>query len=749
MQLCTGDQPFEGQESAWRTFREQLETAKVTVSELNGADEIEWTVDTKNWPITPSIPGSHFASVRIDGRPASTDDIKRILEVHHVRADETLVDMLKRQSGAAKSLLDAWLNSSAQDRRQNLDEALKAVQDQINACSPAQLPDELRKSLNAEDAFRQAEDRTKNLAARVLLLQKAVSAFDKLDQVRGRGPEMDAKLISTKTEITELQAKKSKLDDDIAKASEREHLNTKAEKDFILAQKHLVRQERNLREAQEQLAKVCSKAQVGSDDPAIQRARVAAGKRLNELLAMQPQIDAAPLVIDLLNELVSQLEEAINSELGGQTLVEPEQSRTGFTVSELAEMLRSQLAVLARRSPDEESVKLNQLIGEARSRLLSLSEIKSLFEKTLIQQTSRDSAVERLRQATDDLPPTTAQTLNELLSLRNELDAQLVNLKLQEKSMQQARDLLGGGQTEEALTAEVVSVSDATGIPTSRLRGQLDKVSRELEETKRRQEVAIENARLAKRVAEDRTAQVTRVTAELSSRGDLAWLRNSIHGMAEINSWEPDSQALKLVEIDNLVSRARSRLEIAVKSVQGISGALSNVVQILDSGPAVTGTWNESVRAWLSREVDRWFDDDQVRQALFEGGNEVRLDPHTMTVSWIASDGSPCTRPLSAFSSGQQALAFTRARIAQLEREPAVAGNRLIALDEFGSVMDRDNMAHLAGLLTEHASKRPYDQVVVILPLRENLLGESRDGVSMKRIESLRQRGYFAEPLRR
>jgi hypothetical protein len=114
-----------------------------------------------------------------------------------------------------------------------------------------------------------------------------------------------------------------------------------------------------------------------------------------------------------------------------------------------------------------------------------------------------------------------------------------------------------------------------------------------------------------------------------------------------------------------------------------------------------------------------------------------------MTVLWT-NEGVTLERPLSAFSSGEQAFAYTQAQVALLEHDDAAVANRLIVLDEFNAFIDSQRMDDLASYLVDRRSRIPHDQVVVILPLEtQNTAGAT--GATVARIRELENRGYFAE----
>ena len=109
------------------------------------------------------------------------------------------------------------------------------------------------------------------------------------------------------------------------------------------------------------------------------------------------------------------------------------------------------------------------------------------------------------------------------------------------------------------------------------------------------------------------------------------------------------------------------------------------------------------------------------------------------------------TRPMTAFSSGQQALAYTRARMAPLDSDAASSANRLIALDEFGAYIAADGMRRLSTYLLDRHETFPRDQIVVVLPLRQEIRSKPDPGdkAAAGQWDQLQARGYLMDRITR
>ena len=106
------------------------------------------------------------------------------------------------------------------------------------------------------------------------------------------------------------------------------------------------------------------------------------------------------------------------------------------------------------------------------------------------------------------------------------------------------------------------------------------------------------------------------------------------------------------------------------------------------------------------------------------------------------------SRPLAAFSSGEQAFAYTRARLALLDDPDLTVKNQLIVLDEFGAFIAQHLLRGMLDYLREWTGTRQGVRVLLILPLGRDYAQMAQDSIGdqAKRYEALAehvdQHGY-------
>ncbi|MEV8417274.1 hypothetical protein AB0P45_27245 [Streptomyces niveus] len=749
--LCSGEQPFTGQDSSWRTFREQLIRARVTVTGLNEADKIEWLVEPHRWPTKAEPLGELLGAVRVSGVSARSRDIPALFKVYHVLAAKTPDKILAGRIQDARDRVKDWDSANGRSRQSQLDDLLGDLQKLIEDCAPTQLAIE---SAAARDARARADDlalQTEGLKRRVALLDQAVDTAERLAQVQGRGSEMQEKLGELNEKLAGLDQKKEALNKQISEASAREHQDKKAEREFDNAQKHLTRCDRVLRDTNSTLETLAAIAEVIPSRDAVNALRNEIGANLAELTELQPRVNSAPLVVEVLNDLALRLEQAEREDLGAEFLFESVDERLGWTITDWKDTCLQRVAALRERAPSSDAEELANRIDQTRIRLDALSQMSDALDQVDQARIKHAGAQERLRDAAGALPEQTARTVEELIESRDSLDQQGLEVQSEHIRLTQVYALLGGGLSEEKLAAELDRLCSEADVDPARVRGRRDRERLERDDIQRKEAQAAHQAELLQQQADKRSAYVARVVHELVTKGDLSWLRRAIPSVGSLPEASVDAQAEILGGVAVRLEESRKLLERTFATVRGVGSSLGALATELDldrsfSGDHQRNSFDLATRRWLAAEVRQWFADDLVRQALFDGGDDISLDANSMNVFWTV-DGETRQRSLSAFSSGQQAFAFTQAQVAQLDREESPAANRLIALDEFGAFLDSRRMSRLAQYLTDRQPESGRDQVVVILPHIPHQ-ATNLDGANAVRIDDLERRGYFAEALR-
>jgi hypothetical protein len=749
LQLCTGDQPFSKDDPSWRTFRNQILSARVHITGLHEANEIEWVLEPRRWPAQAEHLGDLLGAVRIDGNEARPRDVSPLLKVYHISVAETPLKALADRVTEAHNQVSVWVQEHGQKRQEALDNLLEQVAKRIADSKPETLHSEV---LTAQEAKRRAatlSTKTSEARRRVEIFERAVEIADQLDQVRGRGPELNAKLEELEAKLQELETKKEQLNSQISTASARQQRDEKADHEFDLAQKNLDRQDKSLREAEAALERSAAKAGISPNRESLEQRRKAESEHLNTLTEILPRINSAPLIIDVLEDLTLRLEEAERDGLNYTQLFEPQDGNSGWTVEQLRSALSNQLESLRKKTPSTDSEKLTSEIDSTRKQLHMLADVDDALQTVAQAQERLTKAQGRLGTAARNLPGAGTQSLDDLIANRNAVDNSSRQLQAEHARIEQARELLGGGMSEEALADTLATLCAEIDVEPARVRGRGQTARTDLDEMVKKESQSAHQAERSARAATEHRKNVAVAFSWLHSNEELTWLRKVVPQIVNSADADEERQAEILQDIAVRIESGRNSLANTFYAVQGIGTALNSLAMRVHNPAAVARPtdFDTATRHWLSEEVRQWFDDSLVREALFDSGDNIKLDSNDLTVTWTV-DGNPHERSLLAFSSGQQAFAYTQSQVARLDRDENPPANRLIALDEFNALLDRERMSSLANYLITRQQTSNRDQVVVILPLETiPSRSSSADERSLSRARDLERRGYIAEEL--
>jgi hypothetical protein len=537
----------------------------------------------------------------------------------------------------------------------------------------------------------------------------------------------------------------------IADAHAQQRLNDEAVQRFDKAQKLVARHGASLKRNRDALRRVSAAAGVEPVPDIVARTILQVSDRLTALVDSQPDVSAAPKILALLNDLRRSLGSALTSDLGDRVLLDRDPAHAAWTVAALDEACRSQIVWLTEQSRGADAELLATEIAAVRNRLDALAKVENNLRSSERVERWLGQAEEELAEATANLAANPGDQISQLLRERNEREKEGRELQSRIDRLNLELELLSGGKTEEALSAELEAICRTAGIEVSRIRGSLERERKNLSSLLQEEAEAHMVDGSETHALSERLSQLDQTAESLATSAEFAWLRAARPEVSQLQALDVDERLALIDDLAKHVSRASEMLRPIVDSVRGISGAFDELAKLLlgsSAAPKRPQDWTDPVHQWLSEQVRQWFDDDIMREILFSGGRDIRLDPSDLTVSWWV-DGEENKRPLTIFSSGEQAFAFTRARVAQLDRIVDVAANRLIALDEFGAYLDAERLRGLAEFLTQREQHTPRDQVLVILPYRL----VPADGPGTSRIPAeheaeLARRGYFAEPFR-
>jgi hypothetical protein len=735
LQLCTGEQPYgEGDGRAWRDLRDRLGDVTIRASELRGAGELSWRVDPQRWPEdvdpNPTIVGEANAicsEVTIDGRPADDAAVRKLLRVHRLVGDETLVESV-----------EAEVRSTHATARRELDRLLQRVDGVRKWLDP------LREALAASrvervrNAERNVEEARKALAEAGAVVESGERRVEQVRDLRIR----QARLERLRDEHPDPEAEKRDLERQLASLRER-HQQVRSQRDaldwrsqadaaLVAGLDEINGQIETLSERREsaalELAKGAAAAGLGGvalerDERPLQEAVRQAQQRVDRLQLAQSRVDATPQLEQLADEILTVLDSAVARRVidlpiaritnGGQ-----------LTAGDLRDAVAVQREETERAARPPNAETLGNTLSDASAQLNSLKELQSTLRK--------------LRRRTSDLQKLRERAGKLTSGLSGDQGAEYAALNRQLEELR--GDIETADQERTALLQQMAQVASGTSLATLTTRLERDIADAALDEGRLVEELERAEGAARDAVSERREAELALEAAQAALAAAVAERTEALAALAGADAFravresgfELPRAGLETDENDRRAKALLGALAAAESELdEAIAVASDQVVAALDAANAQHRPTQPGQLRVLELFQERlgaaYFGAESVARALFGGGELVKFDVLAHRITWRYEDGKEITRTLEAFSSGERAFAYTRARLERLRSEPRTS-NRFVALDEFGAFLERARLQLLEQFLAEDVVGTFVDQAVIILPLSIDDPSVSSDG---------------------
>jgi hypothetical protein len=739
LSLASGEQPYSDDEASWRSLRELIGQATIRFSGLVGvADEAVLTFTPAKWPTeVPLEIGDWLGTLTLDGIPRPLSDLFSQLEVVHLSGTERLDSTIDRRRGTYQVALRETARRLRALEEQRLQ--LGEMAERVESLTPSQENRDLESRAQSDRQLRVVDTQRTALQARMKDLQRAST----LNLLIEAGTDADRE-----QEIAKVRAERADADRLIRKTQAELTAAVKELSQGSSIQKALATEERRLTRARNR----ANKARSERTDLALKLDLSSIAECTDNVLSPDLHQQTADLVSSITAKLRELEHERYRNSLGTSqktihdqlTVVLSEAIAAGnadfvlgrlddrdLTVGDLARALATAPTATGSATDDNELVELQQRQTRLKA-ILDLDAHAADVEKDTEGILRKISDLRHQTPTTDDLQLRVDKARTE-----------------QQRALEKAEEL---ARRLGALQAGRLDVSGIQGAERERdelltrnsvaLDGLADEIGRGMAELA---ECTREATRLREIVADldaaDARRRITRRTlaAQLRSDPGLGWVTQAA-GLGEPGHTETE------VDWEGLAGR--------LATLRSVIGSLVSGVEALETvsgsgAGASEGRYGEAIQIALEAEAVRDFSDPPLLAALFDDGVISHFDLRNSTVTWHTANGETRSRPLSAFSSGEGALGFIRARLRQIAA--AEKANRLIFLDEFGAFIAADARRPLAELLTSSEIGALASQVIVMLPLQVDYaaeLDQTTDELHERyaeRVAQLSDRGYFVE----
>jgi hypothetical protein len=752
--LMSGVQPYLNEPVTWRSLKALVGPTVVNITGIKGRySTARLRLTPQKWPQEPSrTVGDWLGDLELDGKAAPASQFHVHLDVVHLVGTERLSDTLSQQYarlGTSLRETQARLLALEEQRAE-----LGVIAEQLEEASPRTAEQAHAALLRSQSERHQLAGQIRALAPKVNDLLHAAALRALLDT--GDAAAQEQRLNDLRTELeaarTALGTSETRHETAVAALNR----GTKAQRDAAKIERSLRAIGKELDQLAARQAALGSRLEsvaVASDAEQLDahgadklNATIAEARaRQREAQWQAARIKRSQAENDLIDELRVVLESAIEKGLADLRIAAL--NGKDVTIADLA-------GALGHLS-DPGEVDLDELT-EANAAVSELAELLQIFQRRTelaSEESTARASLERLGPAIaghDDLREEAKRARADLAAA----SARVRSLNMQIGAM--TRSGLGGADVADA-EARVSELLAKHGVGAEALTQSLTEAQAGLDKLRQRDrdlkgaEDGLSDKAARRRVlretlrrrahSDPHLAWLAQLATVVAPSPDIATAHHNAGGDPGGGDWtDPIWQALS-----NHVTAVRNALTDLVRDVEGLEAVTRSKV--------TSGPYGPGLRAVIEQDSLEQLSAPPIAEALFDGGTIERISMDDDTVTWTTPDGETRTRPLAAFSSGEQALAYMRAQLQQVVGVPAE--NRLIFLDEFGAFIAADRRRPLAELLTSDTLLGLADQVIVVLPLQADYEAEldqttgSLHEIYQRRAREVAGSGYFTEVFER
>lgn len=774
LELATGELPYRALPFAWRSLKDQLGTVDIDVDELADGLTLRFELTPSEWPDEPDrpIPDALLGKAWKNDRLVTFAEARRDFRTFRVGGEETLRRTVATEVALWASQNDRVLER-VRPRRRTWDLLLDQLSQLTFGISEETLAAAVAARRSTELALREAQRGLKGARAVSAVAGDVSRRASALDTLRQRSDGLRDVMAASRAGRDRLAREVTISEANVAAAAAAAVQGEQAKSVLAKAQAGRFARETRFRNA---LATESTRLREAglSERPTFAELRSmaqAATDRVNSLQAELDSLDLATPTHSLAAALEVQLKRTL-PKLADQVIVSDPPLRvqqvfdgvhrrrlelTGQPVPERVESIRAERlsalrelgAIEKLRSAIESTNRKRELLGEADQAVENLiaaaqageagayresqTQLQALwrqlaeFEDQLIKATAE---IERLFKEAE--LPVDLDTFAENGLSRAELGRALMGLTvrhLPEPVLKAIADVNRSPNVDDRW----ISVIGAIETWTIDVLGLLDAATEALDAA----DAELTASRREVESLRNRIADASRVVAERTSsvRGhfEAMWGSLSRLGMSPLPESDVQPAEFAAARILTYVHATVERFgDIGTRLLdrgEALQQFLVAASAQIDPGTALVGAGLKptsivgvpSLQGWLESELGALFNSEALRRELFDDTQRVDFDFDTLSLIWKSASGAWTRKPLEAFSSGEQAFAYTKARLDDLAVRASGVPHVLVVLDEFGAFVARDRQDHLMRFVELEALAQFAEQAVVMLPLSREM----------------------------
>ncbi len=723
LELVAGRQPFRSDGDAWAALKENLGPTTVVISEFPSTAEIESIrieLTPDEWPADPVPLTADLGPVFIDGKQRDHHALREYFDLVRIGGDETVVSQLSNLIGDDYALA-ARSRRSLEDLARDAGSVLNPLIIDIDRLSEPEFvaADEAVRITTEELAS--VDTKVEKASERQLDLEELIRLSDLRQQQVRLGPEIRASLDAAKSRVRELTEAKEALMEQLRALVPRRAALQQLQRDLEELQRR--RDGRRNRAARSHSTAQQAMQEAGVAIDTVDSVYQQALDKRTELRGDRAALASLPDVLKLINDARSPLADVEGSSLDDEVLAVIDSSAR-MTTSDLRAGLDARSDELKRDVSYDQLAKIDEDIARSTSHIKQLSNVRSLIldadrKATLLLE------VEREIEAKDDqIRDSSGDEYSEVSERLHVVESQIAEEIKREAEFRVHLDLLNRSGGASALDSKVADLEQRLDIAASGAKDALG-VTVAL-----RQDLAAEQQRLRYELSSKKTLhrdledQLVRALQLIARGADYQWLRESVPAgtIPPVKADRRDALR-RLVRLADAARRVQSDVDASLNQVAAVEAALDAIKHsIATHADPSRNRYAESLIEWYQGQMADYLSNEDIREAIFDGGEFQQFDLVNGFVSWRTKTGEQRRRPIEAFSSGERAFAYMLAAI--LSHGRSTAQYRVFVLDEFGAFVEQSRRSRLWHFLDQRLLKEGLAaQVVVILPSQASLPG--------------------------
>ena len=742
LQLCTGTMPYPLGSAAWESLREGLGDIEVEISYLQGADRVVWVANSMNWEQADGpVPRTDwFKSIAIDGEPASLDDVRRLITVIRLAGDEDLTGTFAYQADAHAAIMQRWRDKHAASENgplKGLEDLAGTAEDLLSSVSIDVLAQMKSTADHAKQGLVDTRDAVAVLQTRRDRYNEALDLQRRVNEMLTNAPELQRELAAIDSEIVQKRSKLEAAHKEVTRLAAQVGRTVALDRELELAERTLVRNIGKLADAWSSAAAQAAALDIDADAEAADELFDELSQLQEQLADQHQQQYQAPAMMRLLGRLTDQLTDAESRGLGNQVAVDDADSGMQLSVSQARIGMVTRHGYLEQQPPPPRAVEISQeleRVADRKARVESFFTSLEAVERFARLTEGNEARVHRaLQQGAGGEAAVALESANKR---RSECDQVLLVLATRRAAVAQRLGTSGTGTSQQALMEQLNTVLESLDISEDHLESESIKMEERLARAEAELAEANVRARDSQQMLAREKANIRNAVELLDSDAGLSWVREALNRQRTASSGRIDHLHQDLVAAQNRIGEVLDRLGNHRNQLSAVETALQGTARELRGQDANAIEYVEQFQAWLASSFSKWFNDPRVRGELLKDADtdeEVAVDLGTKKV-WWSENRVRRSRPLEAFSSGEQAFAYTRARLAVLD-DPRTVKNRLIVLDEFGAFIAEHLQRGMLNYLKAWTSDRQSDRVLLILPLSKDYSQMAEDAVGGRAME--------------